>query len=109
MLSHSRRDGDTFCDHQSYWVDCDGDGSGVQARNRVYKGRGSIVFASAARHGGAGSVWSFCMRRGVVSVGMESWLQWDMDSYVSKFNAFGRGHASFKVLRPEQPWLLALT
>lgn len=51
MLPHSRRDCDTFCDHQRYRIDSDSDGSWIQGGRRVLVESCDIVFAVAARHG----------------------------------------------------------
>lgn len=48
MLSHRRRDGDTFCDDQSYGVDCDSNGPRAQARDRVLECGRDMVIAVAA-------------------------------------------------------------
>jgi hypothetical protein len=65
MLAHSRRDGNTFCDDESYWVDCNSNGSQAQARTRLVQRRGRIIFASVARHGGNGVVTKVRMRQHV--------------------------------------------
>lgn len=65
MLSHRRRDGDTFCDDEGDWVDRDGDGSWSQARDGILQGRRDIVFTFAARHGDGLGILFGVMRRSV--------------------------------------------
>jgi hypothetical protein len=62
MLSHRRRDGNTFCDHERYRVDCDGDRSGIEARDCFVECGRDIVVAAGARHGARKIVVGMGMR-----------------------------------------------
>lgn len=63
MLAHRRRDGNAFCDHESYRVDGNGDRSRIEAGRRILDNCHGIVFACAAGHGDERIRFVFTARR----------------------------------------------
>lgn len=76
MLAHRGSDGDTFCDHESYWVYSHVGLSGLYVDTRLVEGRGDIVFASVTGHDAQGIVLYACLQGVVWLVAKVSFLGW---------------------------------
>ena len=66
MLSHRRCDGNTFCNYQRDRVDCNGNGSWIEARRRILVKRRGVEVVFMTRHGDGlyGNVRTTRQRRG---------------------------------------------